>query len=234
MDRRTKAAFAILAILLSAAAAILAYTALAPQYATITGFQAISTNPGLGTDALAWDKSAAVGQNLTACIRLSPQWPVIVNAFSIATPGFEILSLNASLPLLVDQNTTVSLAFKSNQSYSGSVLLLLAATNASGLPEKILVTDVVVDGLAKIVTSVTVYNAGDVVLTNSTAYLIRSDGFVAGYAALDTAGQLPGRASQHAVDISNPGATILEIYHVVVATAGGANATSRAIWFCNC
>jgi hypothetical protein len=234
MDKEIKVGIAVIAILVVAVVSIPVYFALTSPKVGVTGLQVISLNPGLTANASTSDRFVHIGQNLTALVFLSPDWPVIVKNFSMATQGFSIVSLNASLPLLVDQNVTLSLVLISNQSYDGSVLFLIGSINASGLPEKILVPDVGVDGPSKRVTSVSVLNAGDVPLSNSTAYLVRSDGLIVNSTSLPTDGQLPGRISFFNIDLSYLNATTLEIYHINVATASGANATSRAIWFCNC
>jgi hypothetical protein len=235
MDKELKVGIAVIAILVVAVVSIPVYFALTSPKVDVTGIHVISTNLGLTANASSSERFIDIGQNLTALVFLSPDWPVIVTNFFIATPGFSIVSLNASLPLLVDQNVTLSIVLRSNQSYSGSVLFFIGSTNESELSEKILVPDVVVDTSSKTVTLVSVLNAGDVPLTNSTAYLVRSDGLFVNSTTLPTEGQLPGRISFHSIDLSYSNATTVEIYYVKVATASGANATSRAIWLtCNC
>jgi hypothetical protein len=235
MGKKIKVGIAVIAILIVAMVSIPVYFALTSPKVDVTGLQVISINPGLTANISSSDRFINIGQNLTALVYLSPGWPVIVKNFSVATPGFSIVSLNVSLPLLVDQNVTLSLVLTSNQSYSGSVLFFIGSINASNLTEKILVPDVVVDTSSKTVTLVSVFNTGDVPLTNSTAYLIRSDGLLVNSTTLPTEGQLPGKISFHNIDMSYSNATVIEIYHVNVTTATGASATSRAIWLtCNC
>lgn len=235
MERRSRAAFIAIAILAVAATAIAAYMLPTTPKVDLSGFQTLSTNPGLSVNATSWSSSAAVGQNLTATLQLSPKWPVVVKGLSITTPGFSILSLNSSLPIQLDQNVTLAITFQSNQSYSGSILLLASCLNASDLAEKILVPDVVADTSSKKVTLISVFNAGDIPLTNSTAYLVRSDGLVVNSTPLHTEGLLPGKLSYFNVEMSYADATLIEIYRVNVVTATGANATSRVFPLtCNC
>jgi len=218
-----------------AAFGALAYSALTSPTVDVTGLQTLSTNPGLMTNASTSERYVHVGQNLTALLSLSPQWSVLVKSISITTPGFTIISMNASLPFLVDQNVTVSVVLSSNQSYSGAVLFIINSLNASSLAEKILVPDVVPDTSSKTVTLVSVFNAGDVPLTNSIAYLVRSDGLVVNSTALATAGLLPGKISYFNIDMSYADATVVEIYRIRVVTTMGANATSRVFALtCNC
>jgi hypothetical protein len=235
MERRTETVLMTVAILAVAVAGIVVYMASTPPMVDLTGFYTLSANPGLSINASSWERSATVGQNLTAILQLSPQWPVIVKNLSITTPGFSILSLNSSLPLHLDQNVTLAVVYRSNQSYSGSILLLVSCLNASNIAEKILVPDVVADTTSKTVTMVSVFNAGDVPLTNSTAYLIRSDGLVVNSTPLHSEGLLPGKISYFYIDMSYADATLIEIYRVHVVTLTGAKATSRVFALtCNC
>ena len=235
MDRRIKVIIAVASIVVVAALGALAYSALASPAVDVTGLQALSTNPGLTANASTSERYAHVGQNLTALLSLSPQWPVFVKNISIATPGFRMMSMNASLPFLVDQNVTVSVVLSSNQSYNGAVLFIISGLNASSLAEKILVPDVVADTSSKTVTLVSVFNAGDVPLTNSIAYLVRSDDLVVNSTALATEGLLPGKISYFNIDMSYANATVVEIYRIKVVTTMSANATSRVFALtCNC
>lgn len=235
MDRDIKIGIIVIAILMAAVVSIPAYFALTSPKVDVTGIQAISTNPGLTLNVTALGRYIHVDQNLTALFFLYPDWPVVVNNVSVATPGFSIVSINTSLPLTVDQNVTLSLVMKSSQPYSGSVLFFFNAINASDLAEKILVPDVVADTSSKTVVYVSVFNAGDIPLTNSTAYLVRSDGLVVNSTTLPSEGTMPGKISYFNIDMSYSEATILEVYKVKVVTASGANATSRVFALtCNC
>jgi hypothetical protein len=235
MEKRITAVIMAVAILVVAIAGIAIFMASTPPMVDLAGFHTLSTNPGLLINASSWARSSTVDQNLTAILQLSPLWPVAVKNLSIATPGFSILSLNSSLPLQVDQNVTLAVVFRSNQSYSGSVLLLVSCLNASDLAEKILVPDVVADTSSKTVTLVSVLNAGDVLLANSTVYLVRSDGLVVNSTNIPTAGLQPGKIAFYDISLSYNDATVIEIYRLRVVTATGANATSRVFTLtCNC
>jgi hypothetical protein len=235
MDIEYKVGIIVIVALAVAMVGIPVYFTLTSPKVDVTGFQVISTNQGLSANASTFQRYTYEGENITAYLFLTPGWPVIVKNITVATPGFSILAINASLPLLVNQNITLPIVLKSDQPYSGSVLLFVGAINASDSQEKILVPDVTVDTSSKTVTLVSVFNAGDAPLSNSTAYLVRSDGLIVNSTDLPTIGQLPGNVSYYNLDLSYVDATVVEIYHVNVITAAGANATSRAIWLtCNC
>ncbi len=235
MENRTKAVFIAAPLLILAVASIAFWTMPAPATVNLSGLNTLSTNPGLSLNVSSWSKAAAVDENLTAVIQLSPKWPLELKSLTITTPGFSILSVNSSLPLQLDQNATIAITFRSNQSYSGSILLLASSLNASGLAEKILVPDVTANTSSKTVTLIAVFNAGDIPLTNSTAYLVRSDRLVVNSTPLHTEGLLPGKISYFYTDMSYAGATVIEVYRVNVVTITGANATSRVFALdCNC
>lgn len=235
MDREIKVGIVVIAVLIVAVVSIPVYFAITSPKVEVTGIQALSTNPGLTANVTINGRYVQIDQNLTALLFLYPDWPVVLKNIAVATPGFSIASINASLPLIVDQNVTLSVVLKSNQSYSGSALLFLGAINASDLSEKILVPDVVADTSSKTVTLVSVFNAGDVPLTNSTVYLVRSDGLVVNSTVLPSEGIMPGEISYFTIEMSYSEATVLEVYHVNVVTVAGANATSRVFALtCNC
>ncbi len=235
MDRPAKLIVAVTAIIAIAVIGAVAYSTLSAPTVVLTGLQALSTNPGLTANASSSERQVNPGQNFSAVLSLSPHWPISVEYISIATPGFSIISLNASLPLRVDQNTTLSVVLRSDQSYSGAVLFIVNCLNSSDLAEKILIPDVTADTSSKTVVLVSVSNVGDVALSNSTAYLIRSDGLAVNSTPLHTEGLLPGKISYFNINMSYAAATIIELYRVQVVTALGANATSRVFALtCNC
>lgn len=235
MDRDIKVGIIVITILIITIVSIPTYFAITSPKVEVTGTTAISTNPGLSVNVTALGRYVHIDQNLTALFFLHPDFPVTINNVSVATPGFSIVSMNTSLPLTVDQNLTLSLVLKSSQPYSGSVLFFINAINASDLAEKILVPDVVADTSSKTVVMVSVFNAGDIPLTNSTAYLVRSDGLVVNSTTLPSEGIMPGKISYFDIDVSYSEATILEVYKVKVVMASGANATSRVFALtCNC
>jgi hypothetical protein len=235
MEKRTKAVSVILAALILSAVGMLAYYSTTAPAIDVVAYEALSTNPGLSVNASSTVRHSSVGENITVSLSLSPSWPVALKSLYAMTSGFSVVSINASLPLLVDQNMTISAVLRSNQSYSGTVLLIVGSVNVSELSEKILVPDVATDTWTKTVTLVSVYNAGDVPLANSTAFLVRSDGLVVNSTPLHTEGLLPGKISYFYIDMSYQGATLIEIYRVNVVTATGANATSRVFPLtCNC
>ncbi len=235
MDRDLKVGIVVVIALAAAIAIIPFYFALTSPQVDVTGFQVISANQGISANAYKLQGFVHIGENLTVYINVSPNWPVLIKNITVATAGFTLVSVNASLPLLVDQNITLPVIIKSSQPYLGQVIFYLGGMNASDLGEKILVPDIVADTSSKTVVFLSVQNAGDVPLSNSTAYLVRSDGLVVNSTPLPTAGQPPHNITYFDINMSYSQATLIEVYYVRVETAGGATATSRPIALtCNC
>ena len=208
---------------------------LAPSY-NINAILADSDNQNLIVGVL-YNGNVQVASNGTFQFSISFLSPldISIKNISIATPGFTILSANATFPIENRSVKVVTLVAKApDTGFSGDVKIVVNSTTLA--LERLAIEDIATDTDTKSVTYIGVRNTGSAPIQLTTIVLWRSDGAIVNSTNITSPVlQQPGTMYYYYLNLSYSPATAIEIYYVTAVTTTGINATSRAIWLnCNC